>query len=96
MGWGLGLSVLAPFWNRPHWPVRLHSFVNLGKVVGYEKSELFYISVGLELTDQIEVLSKMWTSLSAIHQSAWDWVSCTGKLSVPASNKLTPDLILSV
>jgi outer membrane protein insertion porin family len=39
MGWGLGLSVLAPFWNKPHWPVRLHSFVNLGKVVGYEKSE---------------------------------------------------------
>ena len=42
MGWGLGLSVLAPFWNKPHWPVRLHSFVNLGKVVGYEKSELIY------------------------------------------------------
>lgn len=39
MGWGLGFSVLAPFWSRPHWPVRLHSFVNLGKVVGYEKSE---------------------------------------------------------
>jgi outer membrane protein insertion porin family len=51
MGWGLGLSVLAPFWNKPHWPVRLHSFVNLGKVVGYDKSELFYISVGLDLTD---------------------------------------------
>lgn len=41
MGWGLGLSVLAPFWNKAHWPVRLHSFVNLGKVVGYEKSEFF-------------------------------------------------------
>ena len=54
MGWGLGLSVLAPFWNKPHWPVRLHSFVNLGKVVGYEKSES-NSSVGLELTGQIEV-----------------------------------------
>jgi len=41
MGWGLGLSVLAPFWNKPHWPVRLHSFVNLGKVVGYEKSKSY-------------------------------------------------------
>ena len=39
MGWGMGVSVLAPFWNKAHWPVRLHSFVNLGKVVGYEKGE---------------------------------------------------------
>jgi outer membrane protein insertion porin family len=39
MGWGLGLSVFTPFWNRAHWPVRVHSFVNAGKVVGYDKSE---------------------------------------------------------
>jgi len=53
MGWGLGLSVLAPFWNKPHWPVRLHSFVNLGKVVGYEKSELLYLRwVGADGSDR--------------------------------------------
>jgi outer membrane protein insertion porin family len=39
MGWGMGLSIFAPFWNKAHWPVRLHSFLNLGKVVGYQKGE---------------------------------------------------------
>jgi outer membrane protein insertion porin family len=53
MGWGLGLSVLAPFWNKPHWPVRLHSFVNLGKVVGYEKSEsIISLWVGADRLDR--------------------------------------------
>lgn len=39
MSWGLGLSVFAPIWNAA-WPVRGHGFLNVGKVTGYDRSEL--------------------------------------------------------
>ena len=40
LGWGLGLSLFSPFYGKADWPVRVHSFVNLGKVIGYNKGKL--------------------------------------------------------
>ena len=30
--WAAGLSVISDIPKRPHWPVKLHSFVNLGRL----------------------------------------------------------------
>ena len=37
LAWGMGLSMFAPIWGRPDWPVRGHGFLNVGKVVGYDR-----------------------------------------------------------
>ena len=40
MAWGLGLSVFTPvFLGKSHWPVRTHGFLNVGKIVGYDRGE---------------------------------------------------------
>ncbi|WWD21438.1 hypothetical protein CI109_105923 [Kwoniella shandongensis] len=41
LSWALGLSVLTPIPNKEHWPLRLHGFVNGGKVVAYDKTRSF-------------------------------------------------------
>jgi outer membrane protein insertion porin family len=35
LAFALGLSFFAPLPYRPQWPVKLHSFINTGKVVGW-------------------------------------------------------------
>ncbi len=39
LAFALGLSVFAPLPYRPQWPVKLHSFINTGKVVGWHGGE---------------------------------------------------------
>lgn len=39
MAWAMGLSVFAPIPKREQWPLQLHGFMNVGKVVGYDRSE---------------------------------------------------------
>ncbi len=36
LSWAMGMSLFAPLPGIAQWPLRLHSFVNLGKVVGYD------------------------------------------------------------
>lgn len=36
MSWALGLSVFAPIPKKEHWPLKLHAFLNGGKVVAYD------------------------------------------------------------
>ena len=38
LAWALGLSVFTPIPRKDHWPARLHTFLNVGKVVGYDQS----------------------------------------------------------
>ena len=38
LAWALGLSVFTPIPRKEHWPARLHTFLNVGKVVGYDQS----------------------------------------------------------
>lgn len=37
LAWGLGVSVLAPIPGKAEWPVKVHSFLNFGKVVSYDR-----------------------------------------------------------
>jgi outer membrane protein insertion porin family len=39
LSWAMGLSIFAPVYRLAHLPLRLHSFVNVGKVVGYDSGE---------------------------------------------------------
>jgi hypothetical protein len=35
----MGLSLFAPIPKKEHWPLKIHSFLNVGKVVGYQQGE---------------------------------------------------------
>ena len=35
--WAAGLSIISDVTKRPHWPVKLHSFVNLGRLDSRDK-----------------------------------------------------------
>lgn len=53
LAWGVGLSVFTPLWpGKAHWPVRTHTFLNVGKVIGYDRgrSLVCRYRVGLSLT----------------------------------------------
>ena len=40
LAWGMGLSVFTPVWkDKAHWPIRTHTFLNVGKIVGYNRGE---------------------------------------------------------
>ncbi|RSH92067.1 hypothetical protein EHS25_008479 [Saitozyma podzolica] len=39
LSWALGLSLFAPIPKKEHWPLKIHSFLNVGKVVGYQQGE---------------------------------------------------------
>lgn len=39
LAWALGVSVFAPCPTKKEWPVRLHGFLNTGRVVGWESGE---------------------------------------------------------
>ena len=39
LAWALGASLFSPLPRLAHWPLRLHSFLNVGKVVGYDSGE---------------------------------------------------------
>ncbi|ORY31035.1 surface antigen-domain-containing protein, partial [Naematelia encephala] len=41
LSWGLGVSLFSPIPRKEHWPLRLHSFLNIGKVVGYDRDVTF-------------------------------------------------------
>ncbi|KAL7425148.1 hypothetical protein Q5752_000836 [Cryptotrichosporon argae] len=41
LAWGVGTSLIAPLPYRPDWPLKLHSFLNLGKVVSYDQTRSF-------------------------------------------------------
>ncbi|UOH82126.1 hypothetical protein LQV05_004817 [Cryptococcus neoformans] len=67
MSWALGLSVFAPIPKKEHWPLKLHGFLNGGKVVAYDTSRGFAeniakmystpdVSVGLGLVYRLEPL----------------------------------------
>ncbi|OCF37405.1 mitochondrial protein [Kwoniella heveanensis BCC8398] len=38
LSWGLGLSVFSPIPKKEHWPLKLHAFLNGGKVVSYDQT----------------------------------------------------------
>ena len=40
LAWGLGLSVFSRIPKKEQWPLRLHTFVNAGKIVGYDRGQL--------------------------------------------------------
>ncbi|RXK37485.1 mitochondrial protein [Tremella mesenterica] len=46
LAWGLGLSVFAPIPKKELWPLKLHSFLNIGKVVGYDTNRSFSENMG--------------------------------------------------
>ncbi|WVO18244.1 hypothetical protein L204_105952 [Cryptococcus depauperatus] len=67
MSWALGLSVFAPIPRKEHWPLKIHGFINGGKVVAYDTSKKFAdnvykmyatpnLSVGLGLIYRFEPL----------------------------------------
>ncbi|SCV69185.1 BQ2448_2205 [Microbotryum intermedium] len=37
--WALGLSLTAPFPLRPHWPLKVHTFVNAGKLTTFDPNQ---------------------------------------------------------
>ena len=39
LAWALGVSVFAPFPMKKEWPVKLHGFLNTGRVVGWESGK---------------------------------------------------------
>ncbi|KAK4686090.1 hypothetical protein P7C73_g4041, partial [Tremellales sp. Uapishka_1] len=41
LAWAMGLSVFAPIPKKADWPLKLHSFLNFGKVVGYDQDREF-------------------------------------------------------
>ncbi|WVQ97995.1 hypothetical protein IAU59_005115 [Kwoniella sp. CBS 9459] len=41
LSWGLGLSVFSPIPKKEHWPLKLHAFLNGGKVVSYDQTRCF-------------------------------------------------------
>lgn len=41
LAYGLGASLLLPVPNKEHWPLKIHSFVNAGKVVRYDTDRTF-------------------------------------------------------
>ncbi|WVF69952.1 hypothetical protein IAT40_004737 [Kwoniella sp. CBS 6097] len=41
LSWGLGLSVFSPIPKKEHWPLKLHTFLNGGKVVSYDQTRSF-------------------------------------------------------
>ncbi|WVW78557.1 hypothetical protein I302_100513 [Kwoniella bestiolae CBS 10118] len=41
LSWALGLSVFAPIPKKEHWPLKLHGFINGGKVVAYDRARSF-------------------------------------------------------
>ncbi|WWC67858.1 uncharacterized protein I206_101775 [Kwoniella pini CBS 10737] len=38
LSWALGLSVFSPIPKKEHWPLKLHGFINGGKVVAYDRA----------------------------------------------------------
>ncbi|WWC86982.1 uncharacterized protein L201_001863 [Kwoniella dendrophila CBS 6074] len=65
LSWALGLSVFAPIPKKEHWPLKLHGFINSGKVVAYDRARSFTdnltklysspnLSVGLGLMYRLE------------------------------------------
>lgn len=41
LAYGLGVSLFAPIPKKEHWPLKLHTFMNIGKVVGYDQDRSF-------------------------------------------------------
>lgn len=41
--WATGLSVFAPIPGREYWPLKLHGFVNVGRVAGYNRCKCSHI-----------------------------------------------------
>jgi outer membrane protein insertion porin family len=39
LAYALGVSMIAPIPNKESWPLKLHSFLNMGKVLRYDQSE---------------------------------------------------------
>ncbi|WVQ81608.1 hypothetical protein IAT38_003732 [Cryptococcus sp. DSM 104549] len=67
LSWALGLSVFAPIPKKEHWPLKLHGFINGGKVVAYDTARSFTsniakmysspnLSVGLGLVYRLDPL----------------------------------------
>lgn len=46
LAFALGLSLFAPVPGKPQWPIKLHSFLNLGRVVGWDGNRSFASNVG--------------------------------------------------
>ena len=45
LAWALGVSVFAPFPTKKEWPVKLHGFLNTGRVVGWESGKLHHTTI---------------------------------------------------
>lgn len=51
LAYALGVSMIAPIPNKESWPLKLHSFLNLGKVMRYDQSESTQAAAGLTVTE---------------------------------------------
>lgn len=51
MSWALGLSVFAPIPKKEHWPLKLHGFLNGGKVVAYDTCTSSLLFFSLHIAD---------------------------------------------
>lgn len=67
LAYGVGTSLILPIPKKEHWPLKIHSFVNAGKVVRYDSDRTFAdniakmftnpsLSVGLGLMYRLEPL----------------------------------------
>ncbi len=43
--WSAGVSLISDIPRKPHWPVKLHGFVNAGRLDALDKSERTYIDI---------------------------------------------------
>jgi hypothetical protein len=74
LAWALGLSVFAPVPKKEHWPLKLHGFLNVGKVVGYRRGELEPELETTSLADaQIPAGQKTSRACTATQTSVWGW-----------------------
>ena len=46
LAFAMGLSLFAPVPKRPEWPIKLHTFLNFGRVVGWDNSRSFAGNIG--------------------------------------------------
>ena len=41
LAYGIGVSMFAPIPKKEHWPLKLHTFMNIGKCVQYDTDRSF-------------------------------------------------------
>jgi outer membrane protein insertion porin family len=68
LAWALGVSVFAPFPTKKEWPVKLHGFLNTGRVVGWEsgKPQIFSVKT---LADPMSLAQSFASNVARMYSS---------------------------